>query len=117
MVGRTVVGAHYGWLDWLAQRITAVVIVVYLLLLLVLLVYHGGMDAALWRSLFAGTTFRIATFVFGIAVLWHAWIGARDIWMDYVKPAGLRLAVEVLTVVTLVAYAGWLVMILWGRAA
>ena len=38
----------------------------------------------------------------------------RDIWMDYIKPAGLRLTLEVLTVIVLVGYAAWLVEVLWG---
>jgi succinate dehydrogenase / fumarate reductase membrane anchor subunit len=34
--------------------------------------------------------------------------------MDYIKPTALRLTLEVLTVLTLVGYAGWLIEILWG---
>lgn len=116
MVARTVVGAHYGWKDWLAQRVTAVVMTVYTLLMLGIALYHGGIDYGLWTALFAQAAFRIATLLFGLALLWHAWIGVRDIWMDYAKPAGLRLSLEVLTVVALLAYAAWLVEILWGRA-
>jgi succinate dehydrogenase / fumarate reductase, membrane anchor subunit len=111
---RQTVGAHYGWKDWLAQRITAVVMAVYTLGLLGIALYHGGIDYAFWQALFGGTAFRISTLLFGLALLWHAWIGVRDIWMDYIKPTGLRLTLEVLTVVLLVAYAGWLVQILWG---
>ena len=114
MVKRIVVGAHYGSRDWLAQRVTAVVMVLYTLLLLGIALYNGGIDYALWQGLFAGTAFRIATLVFALAVFWHAWIGMRDVWMDYIKPAGLRLALEAATVIGLIAYAGWLVQILWG---
>ena len=115
MVKRVVVGAHYGSGDWLAQRITAVVMAVYTLLVLGIALYSGGIDYALWQQLFAGAAFRIATLLFALALFWHAWIGVRDIWMDYVKPAGLRLTFEVLTIVVLLAYAAWLVQILWGR--
>jgi succinate dehydrogenase membrane anchor subunit len=115
MVKRVVVGAHYGSGDWLAQRITAVVMAVYTLLILGIALYNGGIDYALWQQLFAGGGFRIATLLFALALFWHAWIGVRDIWMDYIKPAGLRLTFEVLTLVVLVAYAAWLVQILWGR--
>lgn len=116
MVKRTVVGAHYGWRDWLAQRITAVVMAVYTLLLLGIALYSGGIDYALWQALFSGAGFRIATLLFALALFWHAWIGVRDIWMDYAKPVALRLTLEVLTVIVLVGYAGWLVEILWGAA-
>ena len=114
MVTRVIVGAHYGWKDWLAQRVSAVVMAAYTLLLLGIALYHGGIDYPLWTALFAHPVFRIATLLFGLALLWHAWVGLRDILMDYAKPAGLRLTLEALTVIALIAYAAWLVEVLWG---
>ena len=114
MVTRIIVGAHYGWKDWLAQRATAVVMALYTLLLLGIALYQGGIDYASWTALFVHPAFRIATLLFGLALFWHAWIGMRDSWMDYIKPAGLRLTLEVLTVLVLVGYAAWLFDVLWG---
>jgi succinate dehydrogenase / fumarate reductase membrane anchor subunit len=114
MVKPLPVGAHYGLKDWLVQRLTAIVMALYTLLWLGIAVYHGGVDYALWQALFASTAFRVATAVFGLALLWHAWVGMRDIWMDYVKPTAARVAVEMATVVALLGYAGWLIDILWG---
>ena len=114
MVTRVLVGAHYGLKDWLAQRLTAVVMILYTLLWLVIAVAHGGLDPELWQALFAGVAFRVATMLFGLALLWHAWIGMRDVWMDYVKPAALRLALETITVVVLIGYGVWLAAILWA---
>jgi succinate dehydrogenase / fumarate reductase membrane anchor subunit len=116
LVARVIVGPHYGWRDWLAQRVTAVVMAVYTLLVLGIALYEGGIDYALWTALFANPAFRIATLLFGLALFWHAWIGMRDIWMDYVPPTGLRLTMDVLTVLALVGYTAWLVDVLWGRA-
>ena len=117
MVRRAIVGAHYGWMDFLAQRITAVVMAVYTLLVIAIILYSGGVDFAGWRALFSHVAFRIATLLFALAVLWHAWIGMRDIWMDYIKPTALRLTLEVLTVIGLVGYVAWVLLILWGRTA
>ena len=111
---RVIVGAHYGLKDWLAQRVTAIVLVVYTLLWLAIAVDHGGIDYSLWQMLFANGAFRVATLLFWLALLWHAWIGVRDIWMDYIKPTAVRLALEVVTFVVLVAYAAWLAQILWA---
>jgi succinate dehydrogenase / fumarate reductase membrane anchor subunit len=58
----------------------------------------------------------VASFVFMAALLWHAWVGVRNILMDYVKPAGPRLALEGLVVVVLVGYLGWTIAVLWGGA-
>jgi succinate dehydrogenase / fumarate reductase membrane anchor subunit len=111
---RIVVGAHYGWRDWLVQRVTAVVMALYTLLVLGLVLWHGGLDYAAWKAVFAGHAFRIATFAFVLALLWHAWVGVRNISMDYVKPVGLRLTVQVVVIGVLVGYAGWTIGILWG---
>jgi succinate dehydrogenase / fumarate reductase, membrane anchor subunit len=48
-----------------------------------------------------------------VSLAWHAWVGVRDILMDYVKPDGLRLALQVLTLLVIAAYLGWTVQILW----
>ena len=111
---RIVVGAHYGWRDWLVQRISAVVMALYTLLILALLLWHGGLDYAAWKAVFAGEAFRLATFVFMASLLWHAWVGVRNIAMDYVKPVALRLVVQVAVIGLLVGYAGWTIQILWG---
>ena len=116
MVNRIVVGAHYGLKDWLIQRLTAVVMAVYTLLVLGVALWNGGIDYTLWTALFANHAFKLASFLFIVALLYHAWIGVRDIYMDYIKPTGLRLLLETLSVVVLVADLGWAIQLLWGRA-
>jgi succinate dehydrogenase / fumarate reductase membrane anchor subunit len=111
---KIVAGAHYGLRDWLSQRSTAVVITLYSLLLAGILLWHGGLDYATWRSLFANGAFRVLSFVFLVAVYWHAWVGVRNILMDYAKPAGLRLTLQAAVICVLVAYTGWAVQVLWG---
>jgi succinate dehydrogenase / fumarate reductase membrane anchor subunit len=114
---RQAVGAHYGLKDWLVQRVTAVLMALYTLLVLAIALWNGGIDHALWKSLFASGAFRLASFLFMVALLYHAWIGVRDIFMDYIKPVGLRLALEVATVAVLIAYLGWTIQLLWGVKA
>ncbi len=114
---RHVVGAHYGLMDWLIQRLTAIVMAVYTLLVLAIALWHGGIDYSLWTALFASGPFKLASFLFMVALLYHAWIGMRDILMDYIKPTGVRLLLESLTVIVLVAYLGWTLQLLWGVQA
>lgn len=110
------VGAHYGVRDWLAQRVTSLVMLAYTLLVLGIVLWNGGLDHASWQALFASGPFRIATFLFMTALLLHAWVGVRNILMDYVKPLSVRLALQIVTLCALVAYAGWTFQILWGHA-
>ena len=56
---------------------------------------------------------KLATFVTLLSLFYHAWVGVRDIWMDYVKPAGVRLTLQALTIVWLLACAGYAAQILW----
>ncbi len=113
MVNRVVVGAHYGLKDWLVQRVTAVVMAVYTLVFVTMLLFLPKLDFVLWKSIFGQGWIRLATFIFVLSVLIHAWIGMRDIWMDYIKPTGLRLLLQVLTILWLVACGGWAMQILW----
>jgi len=112
VVKRVTVGAHYGLRDWLAQRVTAVVMLAYTLVL-VLALPRGALTYAAWKTLFAHEWMRFASFLFAAGVLIHAWIGVRNIWMDYVKHAGLRLALQIATILWLVGCAGWAMQILW----
>ena len=111
-MNRIVVGAHYGLRDWLAQRITAVVMALYTLFML-LAVPLGATSRESWRALMAHGFVRFATFIFIVSLCYHAWVGVRDIWMDYVQPTGVRLVLHVLTLLVLVGYAGWAIQIIW----
>ena len=112
---RVLVGAHYGLKDWLAQRVTAIAMLAYTLVLLgvLLALGRGPMTYAPWKALFAQGWMRAATFVFVASVLIHAWIGMRNIFMDYVHHTGLRFALQIATILWLVACAGWAMQILW----
>ena len=114
MVKRTVVGAHYGLRDWAVQRVTAGIIAVYSLFLLIVLLAQPALDFITWRGLFTHTWMRVPSFVCLLAVYTHAWIGIRDILMDYVNPTTLRLCLQVTVIVFLLAYTVWTVQILWS---
>lgn len=111
-MNRIVVGAHYGLKDWLAQRITAIVMALYTLFMAIAVPFGAGSYES-WRALMANGLVRFVTFLFIVSLCWHAWVGVRDIWMDYVKPAGIRLTLHMLTLLALVGYAGWAVQIIW----
>ena len=110
---RLVVGAHYGLRDWLAQRITAAIMAVYSVILVFILLSGTPVTYDGWRDLFSHGWMRVATLLFAFSLAWHAWVGVRDIIMDYVKLDGLRLALEVLVLLLIALYFGWTVQILW----
>ena len=111
---RVVTGAHYGLCDWLVQRVTASLMALFtVVLLLQVLTTSGPINYEAWAGIFASQWMKFLTFGLIVSLAWHAWIGVRDIWMDYVKPVGLRLALHVFTIVWLVGCAGWAFSVLW----
>jgi succinate dehydrogenase / fumarate reductase membrane anchor subunit len=110
---RIVVGAHYGMRDWLSQRVTAVLMALFTIALIAQLLFGGPLGYDRWAAIFSTQWMKLLSFVTIVALGWHAWVGVRDIWMDYVKPVGVRLALQVITIVWLVACAGWAIQVLW----
>jgi succinate dehydrogenase / fumarate reductase membrane anchor subunit len=111
---RIVVGAHYGLRDWLAQRVTAAIMAIFTVLLLVqVLLTKGPISYYKWSGIFASQWMKVLTFTVIVALLYHVWVGMRDIWMDYIQPVWLKLSLEVLTIVWLVGCAGWGIQVLW----
>jgi len=113
VVNRVVTGAHYGLRDWLAQRITAVIMAVYSVIALIVFLSGKPINYAVWRDLFSQGWMRVATLLFAASLAWHAWVGMRDILMDYIKPDGLRLGLQVGTLLVIAGYVGWMIQILW----
>lgn len=108
-----VTGAHYGLRDWLAQRVTAVIMVVFILCLTLLLLLWPPRDYAEWKAVFSNQWIRTASFLFLVSLFWHAWIGMRNILMDYVHPTGTRLTLQILVILSLLFYTVWAAEILW----
>ena len=114
MVKRVVTGAHYGLLDWLIQRVTAAVMAVYILLIIALLLIFSPHDYDSWKAIFSNQWIRIITFLCFISLCWHAWIGVRNILMDYIHETSMRLSIQVLVIFSLFFYAIWAIEIIWG---
>jgi len=109
------VGAHYGWQDWLAQRVTAVIMVLFSIVIIGFSMLKGGVNYAEWKELFGSQLFRILALLFFFSVYYHAWIGIKDVLMDYVKLAGVRVTLQVVVLLFLMACSIWSVAIIWGN--
>jgi succinate dehydrogenase / fumarate reductase membrane anchor subunit len=110
---RTVVGAHYGLRDWLSQRVTALLMALFTLVVVVQVLLPGEMGYDKWAGIFSAQWMKVLTFVVIVSLLVHAWVGVRDVLMDYVKPMGARLALQVATIAWLVGCAGWAIQVIW----
>jgi succinate dehydrogenase / fumarate reductase membrane anchor subunit len=110
---RIVVGAHYGLRDWLSQRVTAALMALFTIVVIVQVLLPGEMGYDKWAGIFAAQWMKVLTFVVIISLLYHVWVGMRDVWMDYVKPVAVRLALQIFTIAWLVGCAGWAIQVLW----
>ena len=111
---RIVSGAHYGLRDWLAQRVTAVLMALFTLIVLAQVIFsRGPIGYDKWAGIFASQWMKVLTFATVIALIYHVWVGMRDVLMDYVKPVGIRLALQIFVIVWLVGCAGWIIQVLW----
>lgn len=114
MVKRVVTGAHYGLRDWLLQRVTAALMAACLLAFAVYLMVQPRVDYDAWTALFSSDVVKTFSLLFLLSLFFHAWVGVRDIVMDYVKSFVVRLAIHVLVIMALVVYTIWAVQILWS---
>jgi succinate dehydrogenase / fumarate reductase membrane anchor subunit len=111
---KTPVGAHFGLADWLLQRLTAVIMAAYTAFMLGCVLVGRPGNLLELRAMFSDSLIRILTMLFFVALLYHAWIGVRDIIMDYVKPTGVRLGLQLGVGAALLLYLIWCASILWG---
>lgn len=111
---RIMTGAHYGLRDWLVQRVTAVLMVLYTGFLVMLVAFYQPADYDTYKSLFTSQWIRIVSFLFFASLCWHAWVGVRNVLMDYVHAMAIRLTLQITCIVALFAYLVWFVDILRG---
>ncbi len=116
-VARSIGGAHRGLDMWLAQRASAVYMVLFLPVFLFCVLSAPELDYAGWRALFLPLGMKVAALLFVVALLAHAWIGLREIFIDYLhcsRCVSLRLALYFLVAVLYLACLVWAVDILWS---
>jgi succinate dehydrogenase / fumarate reductase membrane anchor subunit len=109
-------GSHTGTGTWLVQRATAVGLALTLPVLILYFLAALPADFTGWQALFAPLWLRVLILLAGAALALHAWVGMRDIFMDYVHPTMLRLALYLAVIVTLAGSVAWLAAILFGTS-
>jgi len=102
-----------GFSAWIFQRLTAVYLAFFTIFALVVLIIND-IDAMLWQEWFQTLWVQLALLLLVFSLLLHAWVGIRDVIIDYIHPLGLRLLLLSLAGLFLVTNGFWLLIILWG---
>ena len=82
-----------GLRTWLLQRLSATYIALFLgIFAIKLIAARGGepLTYEVWRAWVSHPVSNIALILFVFALLLHAWVGIRDVIMDYVNSVPLR---------------------------
>lgn len=103
-----------GLRPWLIQRLTALFMLGCVLVLAVLLAVGEPMSFAAWRAWMSRPIAMVAAFLWFTSLFFHAWIGLRDVLLDYVHPLPLRALLFVAVALGLLSLEGWVVVILAG---
>jgi len=111
---KPVTGSHSGTGWWLVQRFSAVALLFSALILWLAFLQLPSLDYASWSALFQSNVVRLLVWLLVASLCLHAWVGLRDVLMDYVKPVALRLAFNLLFTLTLILCVVWTTSILWG---
>ncbi|MFP4559804.1 MAG: succinate dehydrogenase, hydrophobic membrane anchor protein [Thiohalorhabdus sp.] len=106
-MARTLGGARSGLAAWWWQRVTAVYLLVFLAAGLGGLLLAPPQDYAEWRAFLAAPGVRVALMLFVVATAVHAYVGVRDVFMDYVPRGGVRTTAFILWAAAVAAFVAW----------
>ncbi len=98
---------------WLLQRFSAIYLLLFFLFALAYFVFFPPDSYQAWHDWITSPAISIATMIFFAALLLHAWVGLRDVILDYVKPLGVRVGALALLGVGLLIVAMWVARVLF----
>lgn len=97
---------------WLVQRLSAVLMLGFMAFVLARILVDPPHSYGAWRAWVGHPAVSLAVVLFVAALLTHAWVGLRDVTLDYVAPLAARIATLSLIALALLAVAAWTVWIL-----
>jgi succinate dehydrogenase / fumarate reductase membrane anchor subunit len=110
-------GPLSGTRAWLLQRLSALYLLGFLIFALAtVLTRSTPWDYATWRAFVLSPGVTVAILVLFASLLLHAWVGVRDVILDYVHPSGARLALLGIVLTAELAVAAWVLVFLLGHS-
>jgi succinate dehydrogenase / fumarate reductase membrane anchor subunit len=103
-----------GMRTWLLQRLTAIYMLLYAVCFGIYYISQEVDDFQSWQNLFVHPITNIATLIFFFSILYHAWVGIRDILIDYIKWSALRFILWTILTALLIGLGVWVSMILYS---
>jgi succinate dehydrogenase / fumarate reductase, membrane anchor subunit len=92
---------------WALQRLTAIFVALFTLYLVGIFLFAAPGDYGAWKAWVGGPTVGVLMLLYVASILLHAWIGIRDVLLDYVQPIAIRATLLGLVGFALVAMGLW----------
>ena len=99
--------ASLGLKAWLVQRLTAVYMAVFIIFTVIIMLFSPPQNYQQWIAWLSHPAVNAASGLFILSLLLHAWVGLRDVIMDYVKPFALRAGLFSLLIIALAGCGLW----------
>lgn len=101
---------------FVVQRLSALVLLAYVGAAALRLAFGAPASFERWQAWSAQPLGAAVLIVLAVALIMHAWVGLRDVVLDYVHPLGLRLALLGAAAIGFAGLAGWTLLILTRHA-
>jgi len=101
-----------GMRAWLLQRLSSVYMAIFIVTVLIWFLVSDAISYSAWRDILGQPVVAVAVVLFFCSLLIHAWVGMRDVLIDYVPIMSLRLVILLGIAVLLLAMGIWVAFIL-----
>lgn len=102
---------------WILQRLTAIYLALFVIYLGFRWLGSPPANYAEWQGWVGNPWVSIAILLFFASLLLHAWIGVRDVLIDYVHPFGARLTLLALAGSGLLGCGLWVLQVVFMARA
>lgn len=96
-----------GMNSWLIQRLSGIYVGFFALIIIGIFITTPPNSYEEWVSIFISPTLQIGFSIFVFALLFHAWVGLRDIILDYIHPLGIKMMVFSVVLICLFGSGLW----------
>ena len=116
-------GEHYCWCQsmshvltglkaWVLQRASAVYLLLFVVLMPIAIIFEKPDSVNTWQSFIYSPVVAVMWIMFFASLFVHAWVGMRDVVIDYVHPLTIRVLLLSLLALYLIVLMIWVLRIL-----
>ena len=102
----------HGFQAWIVQRLSAIYLLLFFVISFIWFIKQPVITFDVWLATLQSPFSIVLISLFFLAVFIHAWVGVRDIVIDYVHPFVLRLMLLSFILFFLFGMGVWVVVIL-----